>query len=48
MFLQKWWPIAESKSIRKKPVGLRRLDEDLVLWRNNNGQIVCQSSQCAH
>lgn len=49
MFLSnKWWAIAESKSIRNKPIGLRRLGEDLVLWRNQNRQIVCQSSQCVH
>lgn len=49
MFLKnKWWAIAESKTIRNCPVALRRLGEDLVLWRDNNGQIVCQSSQCPH
>jgi phenylpropionate dioxygenase-like ring-hydroxylating dioxygenase large terminal subunit len=45
---KKWWAIAESKTIRNKPIGLRRLGEDLVLWRDLNGQIVCQSSLCAH
>ena len=49
MFLQnKWWAIAESQTIGKKPVGLRRLGVDLVLWRDNNGEIVCQSQHCPH
>lgn len=49
MFLQnKWWVIAESKAIGKKPVGLKRLGEDLVLWRDNNGKIVCQKQHCPH
>lgn len=46
--LNKWWAIAESKTIRNKAVGLRRLGEDLVLWRNQQGKIICQSSQCPH
>lgn len=49
MFLQnKWWVIAESKAIGKQPAALKRLGEDLVLWRDNNGKIVCQSQYCAH
>ena len=49
MFLQnKWWVIAESKAIGKQPVALKRLGEDFVLWRDNNGKIVCQSQYCAH
>jgi phenylpropionate dioxygenase-like ring-hydroxylating dioxygenase large terminal subunit len=49
MFLpNRWWAIAESGTIRNKPVGLRRLGEDMVLWRNQQGKIICQSSQCPH
>ncbi len=49
MFLQdKWWAIAESKTIGKKPVALRRLGVDLVLWRDNNNEIICQSQHCPH
>lgn len=49
MFLQnKWWAVAESSSIRNKPISLRRLGEELVLWRDLDGHIVCQSSQCPH
>ncbi len=49
MFLQnKWWVIAESKTIGNKPVALRRLGEDLVLWRDSSGKIVSQSQHCPH
>ncbi len=49
MFLRnKWWVIAESKAIGKKPVAVKRLGEELVLWRDNKGKIVCQSQHCAH
>lgn len=49
MFLpNKWWAIAESRTIRNKPIGLRRLGDDMVLWRNQQGKIICQSSQCPH
>jgi hypothetical protein len=41
MFLRnKWWVIAGSKAIGKKPVAVRRLGEDLVLWRDSSGKIV--------
>jgi phenylpropionate dioxygenase-like ring-hydroxylating dioxygenase large terminal subunit len=49
MFLRnKWWVIAGSKAIGKKPVAVRRLGEDLVLWRDSSGKIVCQSQHCPH
>lgn len=49
MFLQnKWWVIIGSKAIGKKPVAVRRLGEDLVLWRDSSGKIVCQSQHCPH
>ncbi|MEO0969062.1 MAG: aromatic ring-hydroxylating dioxygenase subunit alpha [Cyanobacteria bacterium J06639_18] len=49
MFLKdKWWAIAESQMINKKPVALRRLGVDLVLWRDSSGKVVCQAQHCPH
>ncbi|MBE9039241.1 aromatic ring-hydroxylating dioxygenase subunit alpha [Oscillatoriales cyanobacterium LEGE 11467] len=43
-----WYAIAPSHSIGSQPVGIRRLGLDLVLWRDTDGQIVCQSRHCPH
>ena len=43
-----WYAIASSESIQSQPVGIRRLGIDLVLWRDGNGEIVCQSRYCPH
>ena len=43
-----WYAIATSNSIKSQPLGVRRLGLDLVLWRNSDGEIVCQSRHCPH
>ncbi len=43
-----WYAIASSHSVSSKPLGIRRLGIDLVLWRDANGKIVCQSRHCPH
>ncbi len=49
MFLRnQWWAIAPSHSVRRVPVSIRRLGEDLVLWRDAQGRLVCQHSACPH
>ena len=49
MFLQnKWWVIAASRDICDRPVGIRRLGKNLVLWRDEKGKPICQSRQCPH
>ena len=35
MIQNQWYIIADSREIRKgRPIGLKRLGEDLVLWRD--------------
>lgn len=43
-----WYAIAPSHSVRSRPVGIRRLGLDLVLWRDADDEIVCQSRHCPH
>ncbi len=49
MIPNQWYAILESNEVRRgKPVGVTRLGEKLVFWRDPHGQMVCQRDQCAH
>lgn len=49
MIYNQWYIIYNAKKLRKnKPVGLRRLNEDLIIWRNNDNSIGCISDRCIH
>jgi nitrite reductase/ring-hydroxylating ferredoxin subunit len=44
-----WYPICRPQDVpRKEPVGMRRLGEDIVLFRDANGSVVCMQDRCAH
>ena len=43
-----WYAILESKMVRQRPVGIRRMGQNLVLWRDANGKIICMSDRCPH
>ena len=43
-----WYAIAASHSVKTQPLGIKRLGLDLVLWRDEEGKVVCQSRHCAH
>jgi len=45
----RWWPVFESANLRSdKPVAIRRLGEDLVLWRDDTGAAHLFIDRCAH
>lgn len=49
MIPNQWYAILESRSVPKsRPVGLVRMGERLVLWRDKAGQVVCLEDRCAH
>lgn len=48
MIKNQWYAIMESKEVGKKHVGTTRMNEKLVLWRNNNGAIFCIFDKCCH
>ena len=45
----RWWPVYESADLDAgKPVGIRRLGEDLVLWRDQAGAPHIFIDRCPH
>jgi phenylpropionate dioxygenase-like ring-hydroxylating dioxygenase large terminal subunit len=44
-----WYAILESSEVKPgKPVGVTRLGEKLVLWRDAKGQVTCMADLCPH
>jgi len=49
MIRNQWYVILESNEVKQgRPVGVTRLGEKLVLWRDTSGKVVCQRDQCPH
>ena len=50
MISNQWYAILDSQEIRKKnkPIGIVRLGEKLVLWRDHNNQVHCLYDRCCH
>ena len=49
MIPNQWYAITESSTLKHdRPLGLIRMGERLVLWRNQEGQPVCMDDRCAH
>ena len=46
----RWWPILPSRFVEAggSPLGLTRLGEALVLWRDSAGAIHVQTDRCPH
>jgi phenylpropionate dioxygenase-like ring-hydroxylating dioxygenase large terminal subunit len=43
-----WYAILESRELKDKPLGVTRLGERLVLWRDGSGRAACFYDRCAH
>ena len=49
MIPNQWYPILESRQVTARtPIGVTRLGERLVLWREASGRIVCMPDRCSH
>jgi phenylpropionate dioxygenase-like ring-hydroxylating dioxygenase large terminal subunit len=49
MIPDQWYVVLESKEVRKgKPVGVTRMGEKMVFWREHQGKIACAVDQCPH
>lgn len=48
MIPNQWYAIMESHEVKNKPIGVTRLGEKLVLWRDSKGQINCIFDICCH
>lgn len=46
----RWWPVLPSRFVRagEKPVGIVRLGEPLMLWRDALGSVHAQIDRCPH
>ncbi len=43
-----WYAVLESRELRDSPLGVTRLGERLVFWRDEKGKAVCFYDRCAH
>jgi len=44
-----WYAILESSEVRRtKPVGVTRMGEKLVLWRDSSDKVACMGDLCPH
>lgn len=49
MIYNQWYVIIESKELKKnKPLRATRLNEQLSLWRDENGKACCIANKCCH
>ncbi|MDY0235211.1 MAG: aromatic ring-hydroxylating dioxygenase subunit alpha [Gudongella sp.] len=49
MIKNQWYVILDSKQVKKnKLIGVTRLSEKLVLWRDDNNQVNCIFDKCCH
>ncbi|MEX2453091.1 MAG: aromatic ring-hydroxylating dioxygenase subunit alpha [Rhodospirillaceae bacterium] len=46
--LNRWWPVAASWMVADKPVGLKRLGQNIVVWRNKEGGVRAIEDRCPH
>lgn len=48
MIPKQWYVVMDSTQVRSKPVGVVRIGEKLVFWRDNTGKVICLRDECAH
>lgn len=49
MIRNQWYPILLPEDIRNdRPTSVRRMGKNLVLWRDIEGNLVCQDARCPH
>lgn len=48
MVKNRWYAVLESSEVKKKPLGVTRLGERLVFWRDKTGKVFCLKDKCAH
>jgi phenylpropionate dioxygenase-like ring-hydroxylating dioxygenase large terminal subunit len=48
MIPNQWYVLMESKQVKDKPVGVTRMGEKLVFWRDGTGNVSCLRDKCPH
>lgn len=43
-----WYPVLASWEVQSAPVGITRLGEQIVVWRNKDGQVQALEDRCPH
>ena len=46
----RWWPIMPARFVKagERPLGVKRLGDKLVVWRDQSGQVRVQQDHCPH
>jgi phenylpropionate dioxygenase-like ring-hydroxylating dioxygenase large terminal subunit len=48
MIPKQWYVVMDSTQVRDKPVGVVRMGEKLVFWRDTSGKVSCLRDKCVH
>ena len=48
MIPNQWYVLLESRQVKSKPVGVTRLGEKMVFWRDGTGRVSCLRDRCPH
>jgi len=48
MIRNQWYVVLESREVKGKAVGVTRMGERLVFWRDDEGHVRCARDQCPH
>jgi len=43
-----WYPLLESREVRRKPLGVERLGRRFVFWRSTDGRLHAHLDRCPH
>jgi phenylpropionate dioxygenase-like ring-hydroxylating dioxygenase large terminal subunit len=44
----KWYVVLDSSQVRERPIGVTRMGEKLVFWRDRAGELSCLRDRCVH
>ena len=48
MIRNQWYIVLDSNEVKKKPVGVTRMGEKMVFWRDSKGKVNCMWDRCPH
>ncbi|MBC7242842.1 MAG: aromatic ring-hydroxylating dioxygenase subunit alpha [Anaerolineae bacterium] len=48
MIPNQWYVVLDSTEVKGRPIGVTRLGERLVFWRDSAGKVHCARDKCAH
>ena len=49
MIYNQWYAVIDSKELKKnKPLKIKRFNEEMALWRDEENSVCCISDKCCH